>query len=101
MSDEYRRVLHAWAANLLPDDLAGATITNVSVGYYPGWGGTDVTAGEDPEVYLDVHYLDGDGPAVHRLSYDNEGNAMKMSALLRDLFAIAEAPAGVEYREDR
>lgn len=90
MSDEYRHTLSAWALSALPADLGAVRVISVSVDYDRGWGGSDVTPGDDPELTIPVRYVDGSGAEGWYTLYGNEDNAIRMSELLRALFKLAE-----------
>lgn len=90
MSAEFNRVLTEWATKLLPDHIDARSVTRVEPQWEPGWGGSDVTAGEDPEFLIVVYYVTTSGDPERYILYGSDGNAVKMSALLRDLFALAD-----------
>lgn len=89
MSDEYERVLTTWALSALPGTLKAVRVVNAHAAYYEGWGGTDVTPGDDPEITINVRYVDADGKEESYILYGNEDNALRVSNLLKDLFKLA------------
>lgn len=88
-SDEYKRVLTTWALRALPAKLGAARVLSARADYYEGWGGTDITPGDDPELTLFVRYLTTTGTEETYVLYGNEDNALRMSDLLQDLFRLA------------
>jgi hypothetical protein len=91
MSDEYRRVLNAWTLSALPADLGAVRVISARADYDRGWGGSDVTPGDDPELTIAVRYVDGAGAEGAYTLYGNEDNAIRMSELLSALFKLAES----------
>ena len=90
MSAEYRRVLHAWARQHLPEELRDKTITGVDVEIDRGrqW---SVHTVEDPTFMIVVMYLDDDGTEERHTAWPEfDKGSVAMSTLLRELFAIAE-----------
>lgn len=91
MSAEYGRVLKAWALSALPEPLRAVRVISASADYYEGWGGSDITPGDDPELSIHIYYVDADGKEASYIVYGNEDNALRMTELLRELFRIADA----------
>lgn len=89
--DEYKRILHEWALSTLPRDLGAVRVISADVDYYRGFGGSDITPADDPELSISIRYATADGSVTTYTLYDNEDNAMRMSELLQDLFRLAEA----------
>jgi hypothetical protein len=88
---EYKRVLQAWALSTLPKDLDAVRVLKVDVDYYRGFGGSDVTPADDPELSIRVDYEDTSGEHRTYWPWGNEDNAKRLGELLQDLFRIAEA----------
>lgn len=71
VAEDWRAGFHAaiatWLNRVLPErrpDLAGkqvVTVLSVEEEWDRGFGGSDVTAGDDPEVNLTIYWLDQDG----------------------------------------
>ena len=91
MSDEYRSVLNTWTLAALPADLGAVRVISASADYDRGWGGSDVTPGDDPELTIVVRYVDGSGAEGVYTLYGTEDNAIRMSELLSALFKLAES----------
>lgn len=91
--DEYRRVLHQWAAPLLPDGVGVDKIVKVELGFEEGFRGSDVTPADDPTLSIEISYRDGGGIRIKSIDHDSRWGgadvALTMSRLLRDLFRIA------------
>lgn len=91
MSDsEYRRVLAQWATGILPAELHPVEILDVSMPFDKGWGGSDVTAGEDADLTVIVKYRDSAGLEGSCMTHDTEKAALTVSSLLSQLFKIAD-----------
>lgn len=93
MSDEYRRVLHEWAAGLLPDGITVDKIVKVDLVYEEGFGGSDVTAPDPDSFGIQISYRDCGGVQTKWVDHDPRWGgsdvALTMSRLLHELFAIA------------
>jgi hypothetical protein len=89
VSEEYRRVLTAWAAEHVPAEWGIQRITSVYLDYERG-GAWEYTV-EDPHFQVMVSFDSVDGYSQTRfLGVDGEEAAVTMSKLLTDLFEIAE-----------
>jgi hypothetical protein len=93
MSDEYERVLQTWALSVLPKDLGAVRVVKVDVDYFRGFGGSDITPADDPELSIRVDYADAGGTEKTYWPYGNEDNAKRLGELLQDLFRIANEDA--------
>lgn len=91
MSDEYRRVLAAWAAETLPERLGAVKITGVDLDYGEGGAWSTYTV-EDPHFDVQINYTIASGQELSWTVVDHDKAAISMSKLLTDLFRIAELP---------
>lgn len=86
MSDQYRTVLHEWAARHTPPD---AKVTDVRIDFEKGWS-TDSTT-EDASLDITIDYT-LDGQTNYVWLTDGDENARTISGLLHELFAIEARP---------
>jgi len=90
VSDEYRRVLHEWARSHMPEQLRDRPIVDVQVETDMGRQWSEITV-EDASMYVRAVYLDESGSRDTTLmDIDLEDGGVKLSALLRDLFKLAD-----------
>lgn len=65
------------------------SVIDARADYYEGWGGSDVTPGDDPELSIKIRYVDADGKEESYVLYGSEDNTIRMSDLLQALFRLA------------